>query len=160
MEEKCFKSLLSFSRVSELYKVLWAGNSLHSGFKGLNLLFKAFLSKCVGGWKAKIIPAWVQLVLYFCRVVGYRVYGSGIDHISRTKTCDFLWSQVTVLTRKAVVLWLWSLMQIVLEVEGTPQKSCSCRTIWEVWYAVHASCTHEFHITGARFQVFSHWTAE
>lgn len=54
-----------FPRVSELYTMLWAGNFLHLGFKALNLLFKAFISKCVGGWKAKIVPVWLGLVWYF-----------------------------------------------------------------------------------------------
>lgn len=54
-----------FPRVSELYTMLWAGNFLRSGFKALNLLFKAFISKCVGGWKAKIVPVWLGLVLHF-----------------------------------------------------------------------------------------------
>lgn len=48
VEKNVLNPSFSFSRVSEIYKMLWAGNFLHSGFKGLNPLFKAFLSKCVG----------------------------------------------------------------------------------------------------------------
>lgn len=56
------------------------------------------------------------------------MYDTGIDHILRTKTCDFLWNHLTVPTCKAVVLSLWSLTQIV---SGGGRNSTKILQLWD-----------------------------